>query len=317
MLGVLAFSLLFASTHIRSSVTRARVTGPISYAVFVGAALLIALQVALGHFCSLCMIVDTSALAIGLSAFCLRGRGWEKSAEELGASRSLPLRSWILLLLVAVGAPLFFPLLVRTSDVPGVIRGMYESDKITVLEFFDFKCPHCQHLSPRLADLVAEESGFHLKYGYTPLPASPESRVAARMAICAAEQGKEKEVVLRFFQVLDFSEAALLKNALEIVPDHKKFAACLQSQRPDTRIETDTQNLKAAGFEGLPTTYVGGIRILGSEEDMAYRDAFRRVRAGQDTSGLNPWVYFAGVLLLTVAIVLMGRESGEGRAVLS
>lgn len=308
MLGVLAFAFLFFATHIRSLATRARVAGPLAYVVALGAAVFILLQVLIGHFCSLCMIVDSSALLIGLSGFMLRGAGFQNSEADAQAARALPFRSWILLLLVAVGAPLLFPLLVRTSNVPGVIRGMYERDRITVLEFFDFQCPHCQHLSPRLARLVSEEGGLSLKYGYTPLPAHPESRLAARMAICAGEQGKEKEVVHRFFEKLDFTEAALSKMALEIVPDEKKFSACLASKRPDARIESDTQNLKAAGFEGLPTTYVGGIRILGSQEDIEYRDAFRRVRSGSDTKGLNPWVYLVGVLLLLVAIVLMARE---------
>lgn len=353
MLGVLAFSLLFASTHIRSLATRARVVIPLSYAIAVGAAGFIVLQAYIGHFCTLCMIVDVSALVIGLCCIMLRGAGFEMAVREevvqnashgallsegqrvkgvwrddsqvyaapnpvvrpdSRAALPLQFRSWILLLLVAVGAPLFFPLLVRTSNVPGVIRGMYEADRITVVEFFDFQCPHCQELSPRLAQLVAQESGFELKYGYTPLPANPQSRVAARMAICASEQGKEKEVVLRFFEALDFSEAALSKMAHDVVPDDGKFASCLATERPDMRIESDTQSLKAAGFEGLPTTYVGGIRILGSRGDMEYRDAFRRVRAGSDTSGLNPWVYFAGVLLLIVAIVLMGREPDSARA---
>jgi predicted DsbA family dithiol-disulfide isomerase len=227
----------------------------------------------------------------------------------------LRFRSWILLAVVAVGAPLFFPLLVRTSEVPGVIRGMYEPDQITVLEFFDFQCPHCQHLSPRLGELVAEEGGFTLKYGYTPLPAHPESRGAARRAICAAEQGKEKELVHRFFEVLDFSEAAVSKMTIEIVPDQERFLGCLASDRPDRRIESDTQNLKAAGFEGLPTTYVGGIRILGAEDDAVYQDAFRRVREGKDTSGLNPRIYWGGILLLLVAIVLMGRGRDGARKI--
>lgn len=308
MLGVLAFGLLFAATHIRDVTTRSRVVPALSYAVALGALVFIALQILIGHFCSLCMTVDVSALVAGLSGHMLRGARFSEAEKSAGSRLALPLRSWILLVLVAALAPLFYPLLVRTSEVPGVIRGMYEPGQITVLEFFDFQCPHCQHLSPRLAELVAEEPGFSLKYGYTPLPAQPESRVAARMAICAGEQGKEKEVVSRFFEKLEFSEAALSQMAREIVPDDEKFSACLASNRPDARIEADTASIKEAGFLGLPTTYVGGIRILGSQEDLQYRDAFRRVREGSDTTGLRPSVYFAGVLLLIVAIFLMARE---------
>lgn len=352
MLGVLAFGLLFTSTFLRSPSTRSRVATPLGLSIAIGGAGLILMQAYIGHFCSLCMAVDTCALLIGAGTLMLRRGGWEKATIEEESSQGLSdplglmsegqrvkgvwrddsqiydapnplirpspsppfklqLRSWVLLAAVVVGAPVFYPLVVRTSEVPAVIRGMYASDRFTVLEFFDFQCPHCQHLSPRLARLVAEEPGFVLKYGYTPLPGHPGSRQAARIAICAGEQGKEKEVVRRFFEVLDFSPEATLEMAEQIVPDAPKLAACLDSKRPDERIASDTDNLKRAGFVGLPTTYVGGIRILGADEDLVYRDAMRRVREGSDTKGLNPKIYWVGVLLLLVAIVLMGRPTSE------
>ncbi len=352
MLGVLAFALLFGSTFIASIETRARVASPLGYTVAAGAGAFIALQAVLGQFCSLCMIVDTSALIIGLATFFLRGSGWEDAAEEeellapafggvqvsesqrikrvwrddsqvydapnplvrpaLAPPFVLQLRAWVLLCCLCVGAPVLFPLLVRTSEVPSVITGMYEPGKITFVEFFDFQCPHCQHLSPRLAALVAQEEDVVIRYGYTPLPAHPESKEAARISICAAEQGKEKEVVHKFFETLDFFDGAPLKIAKQIVPDPQRLEECLASERPDERIQSDTQNLKRAGFLGLPTTYVGGIRILGADDDLKYLDALRRVRQGSDSKGLHPWVFWAAVLLVLVAVVLMGRAPPSG-----
>ncbi len=318
MLGVLAFALLFASTLLARPSARARVATPLGLCVFTVGAILVGLQAYIGHFCSLCMIVDSCALLIGVATIALRNGGFEGAAsEEASASGSphvmrLPLRSWVLLSVIAVLGPLFYPLLVRKSEVPAVIRGMYASQSLTVLEFFDFQCPHCQDLSPRLARLVKADPEFTLKYGYTPLPGHPDAREAARHAICAGEQGKEHEVVQQLFEVRDFSPDVTRRIAAEIVPDRERLAACLDSKRADERIESDTESLKKAGFVGLPTTYVGGIRILGADEDLAYRDAMRRVREGGDEKGLNPKIYWAGILLLALAVVLMGRlPSGE------
>src|SRR5690606_25074336 len=62
----------------------------------------------------------------------------------------LRLSAWLSLAVMAVLAPTGYTWLVRQSDVPGVIRALYSNDGVTVLEFFDFQCPHCQDLSPRL-----------------------------------------------------------------------------------------------------------------------------------------------------------------------
>src|SRR5690606_39102490 len=65
--------------------------------------------------------------------------------------------AWVALCLLALIAPAAYPKLVHQSEVPGVIRALYSRDHVTVLEFFDFQCPHCQDLSPRLKALVDEE----------------------------------------------------------------------------------------------------------------------------------------------------------------
>jgi protein-disulfide isomerase len=208
---------------------------------------------------------------------------------------------------LAFFAPLAYPSLVHQSDVPGVIRALYARERVTVLEFFDFRCPHCQDLSPRLKALVDEDPRLELRYGYTPLPGNPGSRDAARAAICAGEQQKEREAVMALLSDRRFELDRIQKTVEGIVPDANQFAECLRSKRPDDRIAADTEALKAAGFVGLPTTYVGGIRILGAESDLIYRDAFVRVLEGRDTRGLSPPLYWLGVLLVLIALLLQGR----------
>jgi predicted DsbA family dithiol-disulfide isomerase len=354
VLGVLAFSLLFASTLQRSGEMRGRVAGPLAYAGALVAAVLIGIQFFIGHFCSLCMAADLSALVIGLCAYRLSGGGWEEAQQEeesdvilmdplelmsegqrvKGVWRDdsqvydapnplvrpappdpfrLQLSAWISLAILTVLAPVCFPLLVKTTEVPPVIRALYRPDEITVVEFFDFQCPHCQHLSPRLKKLVAGDPQLSLRYGYTPLPSHKDARGAARVAICAAEQGKEFEVAAVFFEQTDFSLPALKKLASSITGDGKVLDECLKSKRPDQRIESDTAALKKAGFVGLPTTYVGATRILGSQEDIVYRDAIRRAVEGSDRSGLNPWAYWGAILLLIIGVIMMGRVRPSDR----
>src|SRR6478609_2901790 len=206
---------------------------------------LIGLQVLLGTLCWLCLMVDGSLVAVfALSWWVhvqLHKRGVERREGLLGST-------WWGLLGLALVGPLAYPLVVAPADVPGTITRLYEPGEITVLEFFDFQCPHCRSLSPRLKQLVAATPGARLRLGYTPLPGHEGSHEAARLTICAAEQQRELELAARFFKHTDFSAKSLLGVAREVVPDQAKLDACLASPRPAERITRDTAALKAAGF---------------------------------------------------------------------
>lgn len=306
-LGALSFSLLFAATLLPDRRLRARVASPLALATGAIGLGLIALQFYLGHFCYLCMIADGAALFAAGSALALRRAPWP--SDEPGEDGGLLSRgSWIGLSTLAVLAPGMFPMFVQTSEVPGVIRALYRSDQVTVVEFFDFQCPHCRDLSPRLKALVDRE-GAHLRFGYTPLPKNEFARAAARASICAAEQGREMEVTGHFFQSRVLAPEEAEKVAVALVPDAAAFRTCLASKRPDERIARDTQILKDAEFVGLPTTYIGGTRILGAQDDVAYRDALARAKDGSDRGGLKPWTYWLGALALALGLVLLGRQT--------
>lgn len=219
----------------------------------------------------------------------------------------LKLSGWVSFGFLAVLAPLFFPSFVQTSEVPSAIRALYDPKQVTVVEFFDFQCPHCRDLSPRLKAIVAEEGSAEIRYGYTPLPGNPNSHDAARIAICAAEQGKEGEVTSAFFIAPDLAPEKALGLASQLVPDAKALEACLASKRPDARIEKDTAIIKEAGFVGLPTTYIGGVRVLGAEADVVYRDALVQAKSGGDRSGMTPWTYWFAVLALVGVVGLLTR----------
>jgi predicted DsbA family dithiol-disulfide isomerase len=226
------------------------------------------------------------------------------------------LSGWLGLGALAILAPAFFPAFVRPSEVPQSIRALYDPKELTIVEFFDFQCPHCRDLSPRLKEIAEDFAPAKIRYGYTPLPSHPDSRDAARISICAGEQKKEAEVTAAFFQTDDLKRGNALKIALALVPNEGALRACLGSERPDARIEQDVSAIKEAGFVGLPTTYIGGTRILGAESDAVYRDALRRAREGQDAGGISRWLYWLGILAVGAAIVLLARREPRDRTTL-
>jgi len=243
---------------------------------------------------------------------------WREDSQIYEAPNSLvkppprePMRlkfsTWITLSVLFVVAPALFPSVVYVSEVPSSIRELYDPSALTVVEFFDYQCPHCRDLSPRLKAIVQEDKSVHLRLGYTPFPSHQLARDAARVTICAAEQDKEWEVAAVLFTDSDLSLPHITEIATGIVKDKNALAACLASELPDKRIAADIARITEAGWEALPTTYVGGTRILGAEQDLVYRDALRRAKEGTDVRGLNPWIYWAAMLAALMGIVLSGR----------
>lgn len=310
VLGVLAFGLLFAATLLRTGELRAKVAAPLALSAGFAGAALILVQIWLEQFCYLCLIVDVSAIFCAVAGFVLtRTGGWSADVDEprpTGGMR-LSLIGWLGLSVLAVSAPVLFPSFVHTGEVPSVIRGMYDPKQVTVVEFFDYQCPHCRDLSPRLK-AVAKAEGAKLIYGYTPLPGHEPARQAARASICAAEQGKEDEVTAHFFAESGYSPDSVLGRAQALVPDPQALAACMASGRPDQRIARDTETIKRAEFVGLPTTYIGGSRILGAQDDSVYVDAIRKARDGADRRGVQPWTYWLAVCAAALALVLLTRK---------
>ncbi len=302
-LGVTAFASLF---FVSFFVARAAWLSVLRVAVSLGALsalVFIALQAKMGHFCVLCLVVDGAALLVVPLPFLLPNKPQGRPA---GFRLTTP--AWMGLLGLSLLAPLLFPRVVKPNPVPPVIVSMYRPGEVTVLEFFDFQCPHCRHLSPELKKIVGEFPQAKLLYGYTPLPGHEGAHIAARLTICAAEQDKEAQLAERFFVQEDFSDDALLKTALEEIPDQEALRECLASSRPDDRIQNDIAAIRAAGFVGLPTTYVGGLRLLGVQDTMAYRDAISKASAGKDRSGLPGWAYWVLVGLLVALVAAFGRD---------
>lgn len=305
VLGVIAFTALFAASMNQNPQVRRRLLPPLAGLTALGALGFVALQVFMQHFCWMCLSVDLSACGIAFCCFQLRGEGWRLSGDAPLVKNWV----WLALFLVAFAAPLSFPRLVATSEIPPVIRELYQPGKVTVVEFFDFQCPHCRQLSPRLKKIVEEDARAVLRFGYTPLPGHPLARDAARVAICAAEQGAETEAVTRFFEDADLSRPHLVETAKTLVPNAAALDDCLASARPDQRIEDDIRRIKEAEFVGLPTTYIGGTRLLGAQEDVNYRDALARAHAGTDRQGLSGATFWLAVALLVAGIFLLGRAA--------
>lgn len=319
-----------------------------------GLGLLLVQAISIGRFCALCVVVDIASVLCAALAFALRKSGWQSEAEaeneptlvDADALRSeghrvkgvwrddsriysppnplvrpadrepvkLRTSGWVALFFLSVLIPVLYPTLVKASEVPSEITELYEPGKINVVEFFDYQCPHCQALAPRLEEaLEPYRDRVHFVRQHVPLPGHDLGRRASRSTLCAAEQGQGEALARAIFGLETLDRERLDRAVGSLDLDQSTFEACLASQRPDQQLDAMTRRIKDAGFVGLPTTYVGGIRILGAESVEVYRDALRRVEEGKDRGGLDPWLFWVAAACIVAAVAIASLDLPKAR----
>jgi protein-disulfide isomerase/uncharacterized membrane protein len=306
ILGVLNFGALFAGSLFSQAKVRRVLSGTLALASGPAGLVLLVLQAfVIRHFCSLCLIVDVSSLVVFACAVLLRRGGWDQ------ATALEPIRpaSWIIVSLLAFAAPLAFTSVARTNELPPALVPLQEPGKATVVEFFDYQCPHCRMAIPELERAVRD---FRLPVRVVRQPLSLPGRElgkrAARAHACAVEQNKEALVMRALIQGEELTEWQLA--GLQHVPglDQAQFLSCLESARPDRVIEVHLKRVQSLGFEGVPTTYIGAQRIVGGAPYETYLAALEKAGTGQDTAGMEPVLYWLQFVALAAFTLWVGRR---------
>jgi predicted DsbA family dithiol-disulfide isomerase/uncharacterized membrane protein len=254
-------------------------------------------------FCWLCTIVDVAAVVAAAGALVHRRSGADTSLDPLER------RAWTALLVITVLVPVGWTLLKPAPPVPSVILRQYVPDKINVIEFADFECPFCRKLHPLLKRVMAEypKDRVHFVRKQVPLEMHEMALPAARAAVCAEAQGMGEELANRLIEI-ELSAAEIRRAAVGVGVEPVAFDRCLASSDPEARIMADRKLLEDAGMEGLPTTYIGGTRILGVVSEAALRDAFERAARGEGSTGIPAPAYATLAAVLVVAAAWLGRS---------
>lgn len=75
---------------------------------------------------------------------------------------------------------------------PGSPVGGNPKGDVTIVEFFDYRCPYCKRVAPSLARLMKEDGNIRFVYKEWPI-LGDMSVLAARAALAARKQGKYRE----------------------------------------------------------------------------------------------------------------------------
>ncbi len=137
---------------------------------------------------------------------------------------------------------------------------------VTLVEFFDYRCPYCRMMKPTLDKLIAKDRRVRLVLKEWPIFGGV-SIDAARMALASQWQGKYAAVHAAFFALPRTMDLAALR--------HAAAGAGVDMARLDNDMRTRSGQIDAAlaqvrreahaiGFQGTPGFVVGRIVVPGA-----------------------------------------------------
>lgn len=137
--------------------------------------------------------------------------------------------------------------------------------EVTVVEFFDYKCPFCRQFHPQLAGFL--ERNPNVRFVLQDLAIlGPESALAARAALAVWEN--QKPYFARFHDAMmrypgRFDENAVLRIAADTGIDRDGLLLDMQDPKIDRRLADIRALAVTVGISGTPAFLIGDVLLPG------------------------------------------------------
>jgi protein-disulfide isomerase len=141
---------------------------------------------------------------------------------------------------------------------------------VTIVEFSDMQCPHCQIAAPVIEQLLAQEPDAHFIFQNFPLPAHDWAEKAAGYVDCVGRASND--AVWKFIQQTFDEQANItasnIDEKLKAIAtasgvNGEEIATC--ATKPDTiaRVEASVALGKSVEVNGTPALFINGRNVPG------------------------------------------------------
>lgn len=167
------------------------------------------------------------------------------------------------------------------DDPNSFVAGNPDGD-VTVVQFFDYRCPYCRQSVPVMRDLIQSDPKVRLVYKEFPI-LGPESLTAARIAV-AARKDPRYDALHNALMVAPspLDDAQALQIAASLGFDPQILAEAAKAPEIDEILKANHTLAVTLGINGTPAFVVGESLMPGFIElsDLKKRVAEVRARGG-------------------------------------
>ncbi len=165
-----------------------------------------------------------------------------------------------------------------SRDPKSPVLGNPDGD-VTLVEFFDYRCPYCRKVTADLMDAVEKDGGIRLVFKEFPI-LGPDSIVAARAALAAAAQDRYRDFHLALMTTPgQLDEATILALAGDLGLDVERLRKDMASDSVERQIRDNHRLGQALQINGTPAFVVGNEIVPGAVPMQQLLELVRRERA--------------------------------------
>jgi protein-disulfide isomerase len=137
---------------------------------------------------------------------------------------------------------------------------------VTIVEFFDTRCPYCRKLEPAMAELLQRDHGVRLIYKDMPI-LGPPSVLGSKALLAAHKQGGYEKLRTAIMNAPPQTTKPIIQEAaLRSGLDWKRLERDMDDPAIQARIDANLKLAHALGIEGTPALVIGGELVPGAVE---------------------------------------------------
>jgi protein-disulfide isomerase len=137
---------------------------------------------------------------------------------------------------------------------------------VTIVEFFDTRCPYCRRMEPTMAQLLQQDHTVRLVYKDLPI-LGPESVLAAHALLAAQKQdGYEKLRTALMQAPPDYTRERILAIAHKLGLDDARLGRDMDDAATKARIDANLRLARELALDGTPALVIGDTLVPGAVE---------------------------------------------------
>jgi protein-disulfide isomerase len=165
----------------------------------------------------------------------------------------------------------------RLVDPADPVGGNPNGD-VTIVEFFDTRCPYCRKLEPSMAELLSADHGVRLVYKDLPI-LGPASVLGSKALLAAQKQGGYEKLRSAIMAAPPETTKAMIQDmAQRLGLDWKRLEHDMDDPSIQARINRNLELARSIGIEGTPALVIGNAMIPGAVEAAELRKAVASAR---------------------------------------
>jgi protein-disulfide isomerase len=152
---------------------------------------------------------------------------------------------------------------------------------VTIVEFFDTRCPYCRKLEPAMEQLLEHDHGVRLVYKDLPI-LGPASVLGSKALLAAQKQDGYAKLRAAIMSAPPQTTEAMIKDAaVRLGLDWPRLKHDMDDPAIQARIDTNLKLARGIGVDGTPALVIGGDLLPGAMELGDLQEAVATARKGK------------------------------------